>query len=105
MTQMTPPTEQVCKLCELCERDAHAHNKIWYAFASRLEVKDALQVASKLGVDVDADQVWAHLWAHVYEQPSPAGKFKPQRATQESVATFPLHYYWILRTLYRCKTL
>lgn len=95
--------------CLLCDATAEQHEKIWCAYASRLNLRDAWRMSMRTLELEDGqltdEEVQEHLFEHHWVQPSPPGKFHRSLALQEALTTFPRHLFWLLRAIYRAKAL
>ena len=93
--------------CVICNADEEARNQVWYAYANRLKMRDAMRAAHKLVDDsLTLDQVETHLRDHQYTQPSPPGKGSNRSlALQEALTSFPRYWFYILLAIYRAQAL
>lgn len=94
--------------CVLCECEQEIADRVWYAYAARLNLKDATRAARRQLTEhkIAPKDVAEHLFEHHYVQPSPPGRtLHRSLALQEAMTTFPRYLYHLLRALYRAKAL
>ena len=93
--------------CVICNADQEESDRVWYAYAGRLRLRDALRVAQKQWPDAEltSELVQAHLHHHPFVQPTPPGKLNRGMALQEALAGFRRHSLFLLLAIYRAKSL
>lgn len=93
--------------CLICSADEETANQVWYSYAHRLRMRDALSTAQKtIDEELTYDQVAEHLRTHEYIQPSPPGKgLNRSLALQEALTSFPPYWFYLMLALYRAQAL
>lgn len=93
--------------CLICAAEEESSNQVWYAYANRLRMRDAVHSAQKLiSPDLTYDQVAEHLREHQYIQPPPPGKgLNRSLALQEALTSFPRYWFYIMLAMYRAQAL
>lgn len=95
------------KPCVICQAEPEEAEKVWYAYATRLRVRDAYKTAKRVFTEADLslEDVGEHLREHHFVQPGPPGKPNRNLALQEAMNQLHKPIHLLLQAIYRAQAL